>query len=97
MMRQAPAKEAVIRKQMRKVLTELITGVNQISPHANALVVVVSQARRTLVFGSLAVPAGVKDTAVRGVSKDAIQSGTIGCADRRLCLRGNKANGVSDA
>lgn len=75
------------RNKRGNVLTELITGVNQIGPHTNALVVVVSEARRAFVFGSLAVPAGVKDTAVRGVSKDAVQSGTVGCADRRFCLR----------
>lgn len=69
----------------KKGLTELITGLDQISPNTNTLIVVVRKTGRTFVFGSLTIPAGVKDTTVGRVSEDSVKTGTVRSRDGWFC------------
>lgn len=67
------------------LLTELIAVLNEISPDADALVVVIGEAWRALVLGALAVPAGVENSTVGRMREDTVKTGTVWCRYGRLC------------
>jgi len=55
----------------------LVAPLHQVGPNANALLVVVGQAGRTLVLGGLAVPARVEDATVCVVGEEAVEARAV--------------------
>lgn len=55
----------------------LVAAVDEVSPDANALLVVIGEAWGALVLGGLAVPAAIKDAAVCGVREQAVEARAV--------------------
>jgi hypothetical protein len=64
---------------------QLIACVHQVCPNTNSLVIVIGEARRALVLGSISVPTAVEHSAVGWMGENSVEPRAVGSRNWRLC------------